>query len=79
VVGNENKRFTRIAALSKSRQKARYRGGRLAGGKEASANSRNRKEERDVLKELDKTSQNIAKQNKALKLNDLVLKIEEKR
>jgi hypothetical protein len=77
VSGKENKQFTKIAVYAKKEKKSRYRGDKLVNDKRMSVN--NKITEEDVLIKLDKTSQNIAKRTKALKLNNLALKIEEKR
>jgi hypothetical protein len=74
VKGKDNKQFNKIVVLSKKQQKIRYRGNKLVSGKEVSKQSRNKIEGLDALKELDKTSQNIAKRKKATKLNEMSLK-----
>lgn len=77
VSGKENKQFAKIAVYAKKKKTSRYRGDRLVTAKKTSID--NKITEQDVLIKLDKTSQNIAKRKKALKLHDLALKIEGKR
>jgi hypothetical protein len=86
VKGNENKQFKKIISLFQERQKEqqkdkkeRYRGNKLREAKETLENIKGKIKEKDVLEKLHKTSVNFAKRTKALKLNDLAVKIEGKR
>jgi hypothetical protein len=71
--GKENRQFNKITSYSRKQHKVRYRGNKLVNNKKSFMGNKNTIKEPDILMKLDKTSQNVAKRKKAIKLNDIAL------